>query len=272
MPYPSDPGSDLRIRLDGVSLCYRLAKQRIPSIKDYTIHLLKGALSYEKLWALSDVSFSVRDGETVGIIGRNGAGKSTLLKVISGVLKPTTGKRDVRGVVVPILELGTGFDHELSGVENIYLNALLLGRKRKEIDAALDRIIEFSGLGDFVRAPIRNYSSGMVARLGFSIATAWLPNLLILDEVLAVGDAAFTRRCEERIAEFHQAGTTILLVSHSEAAIKKSCTRCLWLDAGRLRADGPTEQVLAAYSSDSNGTEPAGREGGQLHPEELPRG
>ncbi|MEP7008729.1 MAG: ABC transporter ATP-binding protein [Acidobacteriota bacterium] len=273
MPPLADSASDdLRIRLDGVSLCYRLAKQRIPSIKDYAIHLMKGALSYEKLWALRDVSFSVRDGETVGIIGRNGAGKSTLLKVISGVLKPTEGKRDVRGLVVPILELGTGFDHELTGLENIYLNALLLGRKRKEIDAALDRIIEFSGLGDFVRAPIRNYSTGMVARLGFSIATAWLPDVLILDEVLSVGDAAFTRRCEERIAEFHAAGTTILLVSHSEAAIKKSCTRCLWLDAGRLRDDGPTAEVLAAYSGDTHGTEPAGREGGQLHPEELPRG
>ncbi len=266
------PGSDLRIRLDDVSLCYRLAKQRIPSFKDYAIHLMKGALSYEKLWALSGVSFSVRDGETVGIIGRNGAGKSTLLKVISGVLKPSAGRREVDGLVVPILELGTGFDHELSGLENIYLNALLLGRKRREIDLALDRIIEFSGLGDFVRAPIRNYSSGMVARLGFSIATAWLPDVLILDEVLSVGDAAFTRRCEDRIAEFHDAGTTILLVSHSEAAIRRSCGRCLWLDAGRLRGDGPTDEVLASYSGDSQGTEPAAREVGQLHPEELPRG
>ena len=269
---PQSPGSDLRIRLDDVSLCYRLAKQRIPSLKDYAIHMMKGALSYEKLWALSDVSFSIRDGETVGIIGRNGAGKSTLLKVISGVLKPSEGRREVRGLVVPILELGTGFDHELTGVENIYLNALLLGRKRREIDASLERIIEFSGLGDFVRAPIRNYSTGMVARLGFSIATAWLPDVLILDEVLSVGDAAFTRRCEERIAEFHAAGTTILLVSHSEAEIKKSCTRCLWLDAGRLRGDGPTAKILAAYSGDTQGTEPAGREGGQLHPEELPHG
>ncbi|HXU45693.1 MAG TPA: ABC transporter ATP-binding protein [Thermoanaerobaculia bacterium] len=261
---------DLRIRLNGVSLCYRLAKQRIPSLKDYAIHLLKGALSYEKLWALREVAFEVRHGETLGIVGGNGAGKSTLLKVISGVLKPTEGKREVFGTVVPILELGTGFDHELTGIENIYLNALLLGRKKKEIDRALDQIVEFSGLGDFVRAPIRNYSSGMNARLGFSIATAWLPDILILDEVLAVGDAAFTKRCEERIAEFHAAGTTVLLVSHSESAIRKSCTRAIWLDAGRLRLDGPTDEVLAAYVGHS--TEPAGRAGGQLGPEPLPHG
>ena len=201
-------------------------------------------------------------GETLGIVGRNGAGKSTLLKVISRVLKPTRGQAVVRGRLAPILELGTGFDHELTGLENIYLNALLLGRSRREIDEAVEEIVDFSGLGDFIRSPIRNYSSGMLARLGFSIATAWLPDVLILDEVLAVGDAAFTEKCEARIARFHAAGTTVLFVSHNAAAVRKTCERCIWLDAGQLRADGDPEAVLAAYAG--HGTDPDERPAGQL--------
>jgi ABC-type polysaccharide/polyol phosphate transport system ATPase subunit len=254
--------SEPRIELEGVSLCYRLAKQRLPSIKEYMIHFMKGALSYEKLWALRDVSLRVDSGEVLGIVGRNGAGKSTLLKVISRVLKPT-GRVVVRGTVSPILELGTGFDHELTGFENIYLNALLLGRSRREIDGKLEEIIHFSGLGDFIRAPIRNYSSGMLARLGFSIATAWVPDILILDEVLAVGDAAFTHKCEQRMQEFHDAGTTVLMVSHSAESVRKNCSRCIWLDAGRLRADGPTAEVLEMYAH--AGTDPDQRAIGQLH-------
>lgn len=254
---------DLRIRLEGVSLCYRLAKQRIPSLKEYAIHWMRGALSYEKLWALREIDLTVRKGETLGIVGRNGAGKSTLLKVISRVLKPSAGQADVRGRLAPILELGTGFDHELTGLENIFLNALLLGRSRREIDTRVEEIVEFSGLGDFIRTPIRNYSSGMQARLGFSIATAWIPDILILDEVLAVGDAAFTEKCEQRIREFHDAGTTVLMVSHNPKAVSENCTRCLWLDAGRLRADGPTEEVLRLYSH--AGTDPDQRAAGQLH-------
>ncbi|MFP5288571.1 MAG: ABC transporter ATP-binding protein [Thermoanaerobaculia bacterium] len=251
------------IRLEEVALCYRLAKQRIPSLKEYAIHWMRGALSYEKLWALRDISLTVRRGETLGIVGRNGAGKSTLLKVISRVLKPTQGSVDVQGKVSPILELGAGFDFELTGIENVYLNALLLGRSRREIDDKLEEIIEFSGLGDFVRSPIRNYSSGMLSRLGFSVATAWIPDILILDEVLAVGDASFTSKCEERINRFHEAGTTVLLVSHSAGAIQKNCTRCIWLDAGRLRAEGETEEVLDRYLH--AGTEPDERPAGQLH-------
>ncbi|HZF10718.1 MAG TPA: ABC transporter ATP-binding protein [Thermoanaerobaculia bacterium] len=249
------------VQLSGVSLCYRLAKQRIPSLKEYAIHWMKGALSYEKLWALRDVDFTARRGEVVGIVGRNGAGKSTLLKVISQVLKPTGGKIEIRGRIAPILELGTGFDHELTGMENIYLNALLLGRSRKEIDARLAQIVDFSGLGDFVRAPIRNFSTGMLARLGFSIATAWLPDILILDEVLAVGDASFTKKCTDRMREFHDAGTTVLLVSHNAQAIRDSCTRCVWLDAGRVRIDGSPPEVLDHYAHD-RGTEPVERQPG----------
>jgi ABC-2 type transport system ATP-binding protein len=245
---PVPASAPVQIELAGVSLRYRLAKTRLPSIKEYLIHFLRGALDYEELWALRGIELTVRRGETLGIVGRNGAGKSTLLKVISRVLKPTAGRATVNGSVAPILELGTGFDYELTGLENVYLNALLLGRSRREIRDKVDDIVDFSGLGDFIRAPIRNYSSGMLARLGFSIATAWLPDILILDEVLAVGDAAFTEKCEERIRRFHDAGITVLMVSHSPIAIRKNCSRCIWLDAGQLRAQGATEEVLAAYS------------------------
>ena len=254
--------ADPSIRLKEVSLRYRLAKQRIPSIKEFAIHWMRGALTYEDLWALRDVSFEIRQGETVGIVGRNGAGKSTLLKVISRVLKPSRGRIEVQGLIAPILELGTGFDHELTGLENIYLNALLLGRTRREIEEKLEEIIDFSGLGDFIRSPIRNYSSGMLARLGFSIATAWLPEILILDEVLAVGDAAFTEKCEAKMRTFHEAGITILVVSHSDKVVRETCTRCIWLDAGHLRADGGTEEVLDLYLH--GGHDPSERAAGKL--------
>jgi ABC-type polysaccharide/polyol phosphate transport system ATPase subunit len=173
--------------------------------------------------------------------------------VISRVLKPTEGRVRVEGWVSPILELGTGFDHELTGVENIYLNALLLGRSRREIDARVEEIVDFSGLGDFIHSPIRNYSTGMLARLGFSVATAWTPEVLILDEVLAVGDARFLNRCEERLASFGDLGTTLLMVSHAPSAIRANCDRAIWLETGRICADGPAEEVLARYEQFSNG-------------------
>ena len=235
------------IELRDVSLRYRLAKQKIPSLKEYAIHWLKGALSYEELWALSEVSLALGRSESLGIVGRNGAGKSTLLKVISRVLKPTRGSVAVRGTVAPILELGTGFDYELTGLENVYLNALLLGRTRKEIDARLESIVEFSGLADFIRSPVRNYSSGMLARLGFSIATAWVPDVLILDEVLSVGDARFLRRCERRMEEFRERGSTLLLVSHDVEAIRENCGRAIWLEKGRIEESGPAGDVVERY-------------------------
>lgn len=238
-----------QIRLENISLCYRLAKQRIPSLKEYSIHLLRGNLSYEELWALSEVSLSVERGERVGIVGANGAGKSSLLKVISRVLKPTRGEVDVQGVVAPILELGTGFDYELTGLENIHLNALLLGRTNREVRAKLAEIVEFSGLGDLIHSPIRNYSTGMFARLGFSIATAWIPDVVILDEILAVGDAAFQQKCRRRLDRLHDAGTTVLMVSHMPQQIRENCDRALWLEKGRLRGDGPIDEILAAYET-----------------------
>lgn len=235
------------IVLDDVSLCYRLAKQRIPSLKEYAIHWMKGSLSYEELWALQDVCLTVSKGECLGVVGRNGAGKSTLLKVVSGVLKATRGRVELRGTVAPILELGTGFDHELTGYENIYLNALLLGRSRREIDERLDEIVEFSGLREFIHSPIRNYSTGMVARLGFSIATAWVPDVLILDEVLAVGDARFLLRSERRMDELREMGSTLLLVSHDVKAVRETCDRVVWLERGRVQLDGPAGEVIDRY-------------------------
>lgn len=243
------------VQFENVSLCYRLAKQRIPSFKDYALHWMRGALSYEPFLALREVSFSVAPGERVAIVGRNGAGKSTLLKVASRVLKPHAGRARVAGRVAPILELGTGFDYELTGIENIYLNALLMGRTRREISERAAEIVDFSGLGDFIRTPVRNYSSGMLARLGFAIVTAWRPDVLILDEFLAVGDAAFLRKCQGRLERFWESGTTLLLVSHLADAVRRHCQRCLWIEEGALRADGPAEEVLERYLAAEDTTE-----------------
>jgi ABC-2 type transport system ATP-binding protein len=237
------------IRLDDVSLRYRLAKQRIPSLKEYAIHLVRGALSYQELWALANVSFSVERGEVVGIVGRNGAGKSTLLKVISGILEPTRGSAAVNGRVAPLLELGTGFDFELTGRENVLLNALLLGRTKRDVRDRFDSIVDFSELGDFIDTPLRNYSSGMTARLGFAIATAWKPEILILDEVLAVGDAMFQQKCHGRLRELLGAGTTVLMVSHNGKMLLKECSRCIWLAEGRVVGDGPPEEVIERYEA-----------------------
>lgn len=242
------PDGSPAIRLEQVSLRYRLARQRIPTFKEYAIHWLRRSLAYEDLWALRDISLKVGAGESVGIVGRNGAGKSTLLKVIAGILEPARGEVEVVGSVAPLLELGTGFDGELTGIENVYINALLLGRRRHEIDAKLDEIVEFSELGDRIHSPIRNYSTGMITRLGFAIATAWKPDILILDEVLAAGDAAFQAKCRRRLASFLDERTIVLLVSHAPDAIRQNCRRCLWIEEGRIRLDGDPETVLAAYA------------------------
>jgi ABC-type polysaccharide/polyol phosphate transport system ATPase subunit len=236
------------IRLDGVSVKYRLAKQRRPSFKEFTVDWLRRALVYEDLWALSDISLTIARGERIGIVGRNGAGKSTLLKVVSQVIEPTVGRATVGATVTPVLDLSAGLDMELSGLENIYLNGLLLGRTRPEIHATCNDIVSESGLGDFIRSPLRNYSSGMVARLAFSVATAWTPEILVLDEVLAVGDAAFVERCQQKLQRFRDSGSTVLVVSHRAREIRDSCDRCLWLEAGTIRADGATDDVLEQYT------------------------
>lgn len=240
--------SDTVIKLESVSLKYRLAEQKATALKEYFIHWVNGSLAYKELWALQEVDLEVRRGEVLGVVGRNGAGKSTLSKVISGVLPATRGTCTVNGLVSPILELGTGFDPELTGHENIFLNALLRGHRQGDIEAKLEDIIEFSGLRDFINSPVRNYSTGMMARLGFSVATAWQPDVLVLDEVLAVGDARFLNRCHERINRFCSDGTTVLIVSHSPSEILNHCTRCLWMDGGRIQAQGTPAEVLRLYA------------------------
>ncbi len=254
------------IQLDDVSLRYRLARQHVASIKEYFIHLLRGSLTYEDLWALKDVDLTVQPGEAVGVVGPNGAGKTTLAKVIAGVLKPTRGRRRVDGVIAPLLELGTGFDYELTGFENIYLNALLLGRRKREVTEKLDAIVDFSGLEQFIHTPIRNYSSGMIARLGFSIATAWIPDVLILDEVLAVGDVRFLDRCHKRLDDFREAKTTLVLISHSSRTVLDYCRRCVWLERGVVMADGEAEDVIGRYEKAMHTVEPTGE---PAEPEEV---
>ena len=235
------------IRLDRVSVRYRVPHEQIWSLKEYVIRRLQRRVFYTDLWALRDVDIRVARGEVVGIMGPNGAGKSTLLKLIARVMTPTSGRVRVRGHVAPLIEVGAGFHPELTGRENVYLNALLLGRTRSDVDVAFDAIVDFSGLREFIDAPLRTYSTGMWARLGFSVATAWHPDILLLDEVLAVGDLEFQQRCQERIAKFRADGATALLVSHDLGAIEKSCERAIWIDQGRVRAEGPARAVTASY-------------------------
>ncbi|GAB4578736.1 MAG: ABC transporter ATP-binding protein [Anaerolineales bacterium] len=235
------------IQLENISVQYRSPSEKIPSFKEYAIRRIKGQIRYEYFWALNGVSVEIQEGEVFGIIGRNGAGKSTLLKVVARVLRPTRGRVRVRGLVAPLLELGAGFDYELTGRENIYLNGAILGLSKKEIDARFDHIVEFSGLREFVDAPLRTYSSGMVARLGFSVATERRPEVLIVDEILGVGDAEFQNKSLERIRQFQHAGTTILLVSHSLDSVMQMCSRVIWLERGMKVAEGPAPEMVGRY-------------------------
>ena len=235
------------IEVKNVSMSFRLSQDRIQSIKEYLVTLAKGKLKYKEFWALKNVSFTVRPGEVLGIIGRNGAGKSTILKVISGILKPTEGSVAVRGNIVPMLELGSGFDFDLTGRENIYLNGSILGYSSHFLDEKYDEIVSFSELGEFIEMPIRNYSSGMMMRLAFSIATVVNPEILIVDEILAVGDEAFQRKSRQRMLELMGGGTTVLFVSHSLDQIREMCDRVLWLDHGQIKMLGETKEVCDAY-------------------------
>jgi ABC-type polysaccharide/polyol phosphate transport system ATPase subunit len=241
--------SDPMIQIDHVTVRFRIPHERIPTFQEYAIRWLKRrGVRYADFDALNDVNFSVEQGETLGIIGPNGAGKSTLLKVIARVIRPTRGRVRLRGRVAPLLELGAGFDYEMTGRENVFLNGAVLGFSRKDMARRLDRIVEFSGIGEFIDAPVRTYSSGMVARLGFAVATDVRPEILIIDEVLAVGDADFQRKSAARIREFRESGSTILVVSHSPASIKALCNRALWLEHGALRLLGPVDTVVDRYA------------------------
>lgn len=244
----SEPQVDSAIFLNGVSVCYHLPNERVNTLKEYMIRWVQGKVRYQSFMALKDIHLSVNRGEIFGILGRNGAGKSTLLKVVARVLIPTQGRVWVNGMVSPLLELGAGFHPELTGMENIYLNATLLGHKQKEIKEKIPEILAFAEIGDFIEAPLRTYSSGMVARLGFSVATAWQPDILILDEVLSVGDAAFAQKCTERMRTYRESGATVLLVTHAVETVRSLCQRALLLEHGAALEIGPADQVCDHYT------------------------
>jgi ABC-type polysaccharide/polyol phosphate transport system ATPase subunit len=235
------------IRLESVALSYRVPRERIRSIKEYAIRRIKRLVVFDEIEALRDFDLSVRPGETLGVIGRNGAGKSTLFKVIARVLYPTRGRVVVAGRIAPLLELGLGFHGELTGVENVLLQGALLGFSRKEMRRHLPGIVAWSELTEFIDSPIRTYSSGMTARLSFAVATDVEPDILLVDETLAVGDERFQTKCHDRIDAFRRAGKTVLLVSHDLRQVRENCRRVIWIHRGRLVLDGEAEAVTAAY-------------------------
>lgn len=238
---------DNMVTLENISVHYRAPEERFGSFKEFMIRLLQGRLRFREFRALKDVNLEVGQSEVLGLIGHNGAGKSTLLKVVSRVLAPSRGRVVICGKVAPLLELGAGFHPELTGRENIFLNGTLLGRSHREIREKVEDILDFADIESFIDVPLRAYSSGMTARLGFAVATAWQPEVLLVDEVLAVGDDAFQRKCLERIDRFRSAGVTVIIVSHNMETILKRCTRAAWLDHGCLMTTGAPAEVVKAY-------------------------
>lgn len=235
------------IDVNNVSVRFNLANQKVDNLKEYCIKLIKRELLFQEFWALKDVSLQIRAGEAWGIIGTNGSGKSTLLKAISGILKPSKGSISVNGSVAPLIELGAGFDGNLTARENIFLNGCVLGYSRKFIEENFNDIVAFADIGKFLDSPIKNYSSGMRARLGFSIATMVKPDILIVDEILAVGDYQFRKKCQQRMSELLANGTTLLYVSHSIDEVRKLCTHALWLNKGDTVMMGNASEVCDAY-------------------------
>ena len=238
---------DSIITVDNVSVHFRMDKNHTTSLKEWVVSFLKGKQQYEEFHALENVTFDVKRGEIFGVIGRNGAGKSTLLKVVSGIYKPTSGKAVSAGRIAPMLELGSGFDQELSGHDNIFLNGAILGFSEDFLKEKYDEIVAFSELGEFIHQPIKTYSSGMMMRLAFSVATIVEPEILIVDEILAVGDAPFQQKSRARMLELMQGGTTVLFVSHSMDQIREMCDRVMWLDHGTVKMVGETKIVCDAY-------------------------
>ena len=235
------------INVEHVSMRFNLSSEKFDSFKEYVIKSLKKQVSYDEFWALKDVSFEVKRGDSLGLIGLNGSGKSTMLKTIAGVLKPTKGTVTVGGNIAPLIELGAGFDMDLTARENVFLNGALLGYNRAQMEAQYEDIVEFSELRDFMDVPVKNFSSGMVSRLAFVIATIGIPDILIVDEVLSVGDFRFQEKCEARIQNMKDQGTTILFVSHSIEQVKKICNKVVWLDHGVLKMFGDAQEICSIY-------------------------
>ena len=235
------------VEVNDVSMRFNLAKEKHESLKEYFIALTHGGIRFDEVFALKDVSFDIMPGDFYGLIGLNCSGKSTLLKIISGVYKPSSGKVTVRGTIAPLIELGAGFDMDLTARENIYLNGAVLGFDRDYMNEHFESIIEFSELRDFIDVPVKNFSSGMIARLGFSIATEVKADLLVVDEVLAVGDFMFQQKCMKRLEGMLADGSTLLFVSHDSGTVRSLCNRAVWLDHGVKRADGPSDEVCTAY-------------------------
>lgn len=235
------------ISVDHVSMRFRLASEKVDSLKEYFIKTLKSQISTNEFWALNNVSFQIQKGDSLGLIGLNGSGKSTMLKIIAGVLKPTKGSVIVRGEVAPLIELGAGFDYDLTASENIFLNGALMGRSHEEMESYYDGIVEFSELKDFIDVPVKNFSSGMVARLAFAIATIGTPDILICDEVLSVGDFRFQEKCHKRIGEMIEKGTTLLFVSHSIEQVEGLCNKAVWLEHGNVKMFGECKEVAEIY-------------------------
>lgn len=240
------------IKVDNLGIKFLMNKEKVDNLKEYVIKKVRRQLNYKEFWALKDISFSVQQGDRVAILGLNGAGKSTLLKVISGVMKPTEGSAVTKGRIAPLLELGAGFDLQYTGAENIYLYGAVLGYSKEFLREKFDEIVQFSELGDFINVPVKNYSSGMKSRLGFSIATIVEPEILILDEVFAVGDAKFRKKSENKIRSMFKTDVTVLFVSHSIDQVKKICNKAILLEKGRLIAQGEVNEICEIYESKIN--------------------
>ena len=240
---------DNAVELRNVEMHFNMSKEKLESLKEYFLKLVRRQLMFEDFVALDNISFDIKKGDVFGIVGLNGCGKSTTLKVISGILEPTKGTVETQGLIAPLIELGAGFDMELTARENIYLNGSVLGFSKKFMDEKFDDIVEFSEMREFLDVPMKNYSSGMVARIGFAIATVTTPDILIVDEILAVGDFQFQQKCEDRINAMLEGDTTVIIVSHSIEQIERLCKHCVWLEKGKIKMIGDAQEVCNAYKN-----------------------